>query len=215
MEEIKIGFSNCNVNIEKMFDIHDNDNVINNTNIITPAKSKPAKPKTLAAKTVSDKPQTLTYYKHGNNGILTKQHKRVDIVFRKWTEWGWIDEDVSATDFDAFFEGQPRYCNIVWKANTTILTILLQELLKQDYIENQTGLKAKSLVKNQFRKSPSSDRSRIDTAVEDKIVMTLYILDIHNPLPLRLSSENLNDFDTSDAAFMEILSGYLHSSKSV
>ena len=54
------------------------------------------------------KPMTLKYYTHGNNGVLMNQRKRVDIVYRKWIEWDWIDEETTAADFDAFFEGAPR-----------------------------------------------------------------------------------------------------------
>ncbi len=187
----------------------------NNTNAASLASLASSNPAIRAAKNASDKPQTLAYYKHGKNNILKEQHKRVHIVFRKWNEWGWIDDDTTFEDFGAFFEGHPRYCNIEWKANTTILTILLQELLKQDFIQKQTGLSAKSLVKDQFSRSPSWDRNRLDSDSWEKINISLYVINIQNPLPPRHSSEDLNDFDASDAALAAISSGLLHLTKSV
>lgn len=174
-----------------------------------PKKKAEQKPKTAA------KPLTLKYYTHGNNGRLRKQRQRVDIVFRLWNEWGWIDDATSPDDFDALFEGTPRHCNITWTANATILTILLQELIKQPYIEKQTGCSAKSLVEQQFGKTPNSDRSRLDEDAEEKIRLTLLVLDISNPLPERRSSRSEEDVDVSDAALKEVFAGQLRATKGV
>lgn len=178
--------------------------------------SSSAKPKTKrkVERKASDKPKTLKYYTHGNNGVLMKQRKRVDIVFKKWNEWGWIDEQTSPDDFDAFFEGEPRHCNITWKANTTILTILLQELLRQSYIQEQTGCAAKSLVEQQFGKTPNSDLTRLDADAKEKISLTLFILDTRNQLPERRGG-NEDEFDIQDAALREIYAGQLRSTKGI
>lgn len=160
------------------------------------------------------RPKTMKYYTHGNNGILMEQHKRVDLVFRKWNEWGWIDNQTTANDFDAFFEGESRHCNIIWTAKTTILTILLQELLKQPYIEKQTRLSAKSLVTEQFGKTANSDNSRLDNDAVEKIKLTLLILDIRNPLPERNRRNANEEVSIQDAALKEIFAGVLHASKS-
>ena len=83
------------------------------------------------------KPKTLRYYTHGNKGVLKKQGERLRLVFDKWNKWGWIDDKTSTDDFDAFFEGEPRHCNMTWKANSTVLSILIRELLEQPYIAEQ------------------------------------------------------------------------------
>ncbi|MBR3013747.1 MAG: hypothetical protein IKH69_01825 [Bacteroidaceae bacterium] len=184
-------------------------------NIYSSAKPKASKPKSHLETKASTKPMTLKYYKHGNNGVLMQQRSRVDILFRKWNEWGWIDDKTLPDDFDAFFEGEPRHCNITWTANTTILTILLQELLKQPYIEKQTGCSANSLVEQQFGKTPNSDRSRIDSCAEEKIKLTCLILDARNPLPDRRGTYSDEDYDTSDAAMQEIYAGQLRSTKGI
>ncbi|MBO7468410.1 MAG: hypothetical protein J6T94_12120 [Bacteroidaceae bacterium] len=184
----------------------------------TPPSGKKAKTNKTKKKVESQsdtKPKTLKYYKHGNNSVLMKQRKRVDIVFDKWKEWGWIDVDTNPDDFDAFFEGEPRYCNIEWKANTTILTILLQELLQQSYIQDQTGCAAKSLVKEQFRKTANSDRTRLDDDAKEKIQITLLVLDINNPLPERHTGNANDKYDIQDAALKEIFAGQLRSTKGI
>lgn len=174
------------------------------------SKSK-AKPKAKS----SGKPMTLKYYTHSNNGMLTEQRRRVLILFRKYTEWGWIDPQTSPDDFDAFFEGEPRHCNIKWKASGTILTILLQELLKRPYIEKQKGCAAKSLVMNQFGKTPNSDISRLDKDSEDRINITLLILDINNPLPEPRRRNAAEEYDIRDSALQEIFAGILRSTKGI
>ena len=184
-------------------------------NVYSSAKKKAATQNKEREKKPVGKPKTLKYYRHGNNGILMKQRKRVDIVFRKWNEWGWIDDSTSPDDFDAFFEGEPRHCNIAWMTNTTILTILMQELLKQPYIEKQTGCSAKSLVEHQFEKTPNSDKTRLDADSEEKINLTLLILDIQNPLPEGRGRNHENEFDIKDEALREIYAGKLRSTKGI
>ena len=182
-------------------------------------RPKAAKPKTNSLKKPPVKPQTLKYYNHGNNGILMKQRKRVDIVFLKFNEWGWIDNKTIPEDFDSFFEGEPRHCNITWKGNSTILTILLQELLKQPYITKQTGCSAKSMVEQQFHKTANSDRTRLDADTQDKIKLALIILDISMPLPERYgrysNDYDEDDYDIQDSALMAIYEGELRSTKRI
>ena len=182
-----------------------------------PSKKKPKtnKPKTGTGRKPSGKPMTLKYFTHGNNGMLSRQRRRVDLVFRKWNEWGWIDEETSPDDFDAFFQGVPRRCNIAWTANTTILTILLQELLRQPYIEKQTGCSAKSLVEQQFGKTANFDRSRLDADAEMRIKLTLLIFDTTNPLPERKGQNNDEEYDTQDAALQAVFAGQLRATKGI
>ena len=181
-------------------------------------RSKKAKKRGIEKPAV--KPMTLKYYTHGNNGVLMNQRKRVDIVYRKWIEWGWIDEDTTATDFDAFFEGGPRYCNLVWKKNTTVLSFLLRNLLsylnryKKKIITEQTGQSATSLVREQFGKSASFDEKRLKDEDRLRIKATVYLLDIFNPLPLRNGGGD-DDFDTSDAVLQAVLSSQLRSTKGI
>lgn len=172
---------------------------------------KTAKPK---GRKPSGKPLTMRYYTHGNNGVLMRQRRRVDIVFRKFCEWGWIGDQTTTDDFDAFFEGEPRHCNITWKANTTVLTILMQRLLEQPYIAKQTRQSPSSMVKEQFGLTPNFDRSRLVDDDIFRIKTTTYLLDIGNPLPLRKGGGD-DDNDTTDATLQAVLSGQLRKTKGI
>lgn len=213
MGDIKLDFSNCDVSIEKMFDIHDNQNVSIYNNA-PKSKTGGSRKKTEAERKPSGKPKTLKYYTHGNNGVLRKQRKRVDFVFSKWNKWGWLDDLTATNDFDAFFEGEPRHCNITWKANTTVLTLLLQKLLKQPYITEQKRQSASSMVKAQFGLTPNFDIKRLAKDDDFKIDATIYLLNIDNPLPIRKGGDD-DDYDTTDATLQAVLSGQLRFTKGI
>lgn len=194
---------------------------ITNCTFMMPAASQPSKknpktnkPKAETVRTPCGKPMTLKYYTHGNNSVLMKQRKRVDLVFNKWNKWGWIDAQTATDDFDSFFEGEPRHCNITWKANTTLLTILLQELLEQPYITKQKRQSPSSMVRGQFSLTPNFDKKRLAEDDDFKIDVTVYLLNINNPLPLRKGGED-DDYDTTDAALQAVLSGQLRSTKGI
>lgn len=162
--------------------------------------------------TANEKPLTIRYYRHGNKGIMARQRQRVDILYRKWTEWKWIDADTDPDDFDRLFEGQPRHCDIKWTGTSATLTILMQQLLEQDFIEKQTNCSAKHLVEKQFGKTPNSDRRRISQDIEEKIRISILILDTSSPLPQRNARDD-NEEDVSDAALYEVCQRQLRSTK--
>lgn len=162
--------------------------------------------------TTNEKPLTIKYYRHGNKGILARQRQRVDILYRKWTEWKWIDADTNPDDFDRLFEGLPCHCDITWTGTSATLTILMQELLNQGFIEKQTNCSAKHLVEKQFGKTPNSDRSRISKEIEEKIRISIRILDTSTPLS-QPNARNDNEDDFSDAALYEVCQGQLRSTK--
>ena len=160
-------------------------------------------------------PLTIRYFKRGSNKVLREQKYRVHVLYDACTRWGWIDPDTKPEDFDSFFEGIPRHCNIVWKGTTTILTILLQELLNQEYIERQKRCFARHLVIHQFGiKCPSSDRKRLKGDDNYKIWAFLYILNIRNPLPERSDRDEETEY-TLDAALYAIYENAMRLSKSV
>lgn len=184
-------------------------------NFYATPKARTSKVKTKDEKRSKGLPMTLKYYVHGYKGALREQQRRVSLVFRKFGEWKWIDKNTCSEDFDAFFEGNPRHCNIAWIANTTILTILLHELIQQDYIQPQTGLSAKSLVEKQFGKTPNSDRKRLDSTSDERIKLTCLILDVNNPLPEARRGDSEENYDASDEALQAIYTGLLHSTKGI
>lgn len=186
----------------------------NNMPPINESKFRAPKQKNAGKKKLGSKPKTLKYYTHGNKGILRKQGERLKLVFEKWNKWGWIDSETTTDDFDAFFEGEPRHCNMTWKVSTTILTFLLQELLKQPYITKQIKQSPSSMVREQFGLTPNFDASRLVDDDKFKIDVTVYLLDIDNPLPLRSGGDD-DDYETTDAALQAVLSGLLRPTKGV
>lgn len=177
-------------------------------------KPKATKQKKVGDNKLSGKPKTLKYYTHGNKGVLKKQGERLKIVFDKWNKWGWIDSETTTDDFDVLFEGESRHCNITWKASTTVLTFLLKGLLKQPYIAKQIRQSPSSMVKEQFGLTPNFDPSRLSGNDEFRIEVTVYLLNINNPLPL-LKGGSDDDYDITDAAFQAVLSGQLRLTKGI
>lgn len=177
-------------------------------------KPKATKQKNAGEKKLCGNPKTLKYYTHGNKGILRKQEEKVKIIFEKWTTWDWIDSETTTDDFDTLFEGEDRHCNITWKANSTVLTCLMQKLLEQPYITKQTKQSATSMVKEQFGLTPNFDQNRLADDDKFRIDLTAYLLNINNPLPLRQGGDD-NDYDTTDAALQEVLSGLLRRTKGI
>lgn len=166
-----------------------------------PKKAKP-KPKRVATETTL--PKTLKYYQHGNKGLLRKQRKRVDMLYQLWVRLGWIDRNTDPDDFDAFFEGKPRHCNITWTGNGTTLFFMLQELLLSDFIEKQTNCSASSMTREQFCKTPSADRARLNIEDVRNINLSLLILDTSIPLA-EPKGRGDEEEDTAEAGLLELL----------
>lgn len=166
-----------------------------------PKKAKP-KPKRIATETTL--PKTLKYYQHGNKGLLRKQRKRVDMLYQLWVRLKWIDRNTDPDDFDAFFEGEPRHCNIAWTGNGTTLFFMLQELLLSDFIEKQTNCSASSMAREQFGKTPSADRARLKIEDVRNINLSLLILDISIPLA-EPKGRGDEEEDTAEAGLLELL----------
>ena len=78
------------------------------------------------------------------------------MLYKFWVRLGWIDRNTDPDDFDAFFEGKPRHCNITWTGNSTRLFFMLKELLLSNFIEKQSHCSATSMVKEQFLKTPNA-----------------------------------------------------------
>lgn len=185
------------------------------TSVLSTSNNTPKRKKQKKSATVtSEKPMTIKYFKHGNKSLLRKQEERVDILYKKWTEWKWIDKDTRPEDFDRLFEGSPCHCNISWIGTSATLTILLQRLLMKSFIERQTGCSAKHLVTKQFGKTANSSKSRINTETDRRIEISILILDTNNPL-LEQNSVNAEEYDIRDAALNDVYGGLLRSTKGI
>jgi hypothetical protein len=167
-----------------------------------------AKPKKAKSKNKGKVPYTLSY----NCKNQSDRIRRLTLLMRKWQEWRWIEEPRQTDDFISLFDGEPHYCNIQWVGKGYVLTEMMKQLLSQSYITRTTGCSARSLVKNQFSKTPDNNNSRLDDEESDRIGFSLLILDYSKPLPSPDRGTS-DDLDISDAAFQEVYSGELHTTK--
>jgi hypothetical protein len=128
-------------------------------------------------------------------------------------EWKWIKEPRVADDFDHFFDGDPRNCNLEWIGKPqAILTELIKQLLEQPYMNKKTGVSARSIVMSQFGLRPSGNKERIDAQNWERIKMIVYILDYHKSLPLPKKGIN-EGYDISDLALQAVFAKDLHITK--
>lgn len=128
--------------------------------------------------------------------------RRIDAVMRMMSGWKWIEEPQKADDFQAFFSGLERNCNLKWLVPAAILTDLMKQLLKQHYIDKVKGVSARSIVMNQFGRKPDNLRKRLDEVDLNRIQWVTDVLDYNKPLPL-LQNHDDEDFDSTYMAAMQ------------
>ncbi len=167
-------------------------------------------PKQRKGKKVAEvKPYTIDY-------ICVKDQKplRLQLLRCKWVEWGWIKEVEKVEDFDDFFEGKIRDCNLIWTgANEAILYELLQTILKQTFVKKHENCSARSICIGQFKKENiRSDKSRVSEEEKMRIDLSIYLLDTTKPIPQPRSIAEKQP-DISDSALYELLIGQLHVTK--
>ena len=139
---------------------------------------------------------------------------RIDIIRRKWEEWGWIKKNTDVDDFSAFFKGTPRDCNLKWIGKLSILNMLLKELLKmKDCFGKATGLSARSIIVNQFKTSYDSHSERIDDQENIKINLSLWVLNYHEPLGLPRNNNNI--YDIRDSVMVEVYNQRMRITKDI
>ena len=115
MADLKIDFSNCDVTIEKMFDIHDNQNV-NVYNNVT--QSKAATSKGSGRKRTKDdvsrpeKQHGVKYPVFSKGSGVTNDH--IKALYRLLTARGWISTQTKEADFQRLFNGKDNDCEIIW-----------------------------------------------------------------------------------------------------
>lgn len=114
MSDLKIDFSNCEVNIEKMFDIHDNQNV-NVYNGVPKSKSasKKGRGKALADSETKPEKQHGVEYPVFSKGLgVTEDH--IKALYRLLTARGWISTQTKMVDFLRLFNGKNNDCEVIW-----------------------------------------------------------------------------------------------------
>lgn len=164
----------------------------------------------------SRKKKETKYYTLKYNCPYEKMRvKRIDAVMRMMVGWEWIEEPQNADDFQSFFNGLERNCNLVWHQSMTvaILTDLIKQLLPQHYIDKVTGVSARSIVKNQFSRTPDNNKGRVDSKNAERIQWVIDLLDFNKPLPLPHKSDEESYDNTYKAAMQAVFTNELYITK--
>lgn len=154
-------------------------------------------------------PYTL-YYLCKDDSIRVK---RIGFVRRKWEEWEWLEVNTDVTDFEHFFSGKSRDCQLIWKASNAILSLLITQLLdNKDCFGHKTGCSPRSVVINQFKKSYDTHTERVDKFNKLRIEWTVKLLNYKVSLELPQLPYHQGE-DISDRALQEIYAGNMHITK--
>ena len=113
MADLKIDFSNCDVSIEKMFDIHDNQNVhiysgVQNGREKTASKGKASNDTEIKP----EKQHGVEYPVFSKGSGVTDDH--IKALYRLLTARGWISTQTCLADFKRLFFGKSNDCEIIW-----------------------------------------------------------------------------------------------------
>lgn len=140
---------------------------------------------------------------------------RIDAVMKMMVGWKWIESPQEADDFQHFFDGLERNCNLKWHKSTTvaILTELVKRLLSQHYMTKVIGASARSIVMNQFKRTPDNNKERIDAVNLKRIQWVIDILDYNKPLPIPHRDDAEGYDNTYMAAMQAVFSKELHITK--
>lgn len=115
MAYLKIDFSNCDVKIEKMFDIHDNQNV-NVYNNVSKNKTEACKRRGCRisgdATSQQEKQHGVEYPTFSKGSGVTDDH--IKALYRHLTARSWISTQTKEADFLRLFNGEDNNCEIIW-----------------------------------------------------------------------------------------------------
>lgn len=149
MADLKIDFSNCDVHIGKMFDIHDNQNVNVYNDVRNGNKQPAAQGKAKAAThtvTRQEKQHGMEYPVFSNGTGVTDLH--IKALYMLLTARGWISTQTAEADFLRLFEGGYNDCEIIWtgqdkqgnnpatKLGKSALYVLFKEMADEGLITN-------------------------------------------------------------------------------
>lgn len=220
MSEIKIDFSNCNVSIGKMFDIHDNlnVNVYSNNEEGKTSKPKGKKKHPNVAPSKQEKQHGVDYPVFSKGSGVTDDH--IKAIYRLLTARGWISTQTCLADFKRLFSGKSSNCEIIWSGQdkqgnndaTTLGISALYVLFKKMFDEGLITTSNKALkvgpilefhfvdVEGHFLKSVSNVNTTSAKATE--VINTILKIMRMRPSPediQRLLQEDMESkFDIND-----------------
>lgn len=204
MADLKIGFSNCEVNIEKMFDIHDNQNV-NFYNSVPGRKATSNKGKEKPSKDAEAKPERqhgVEYPVFSKGSGVTDNH--IKALYRFLTARGWISTQTNEVDFKRLFNGEDNDCEIIWTGQDKLgnnkptvlgvsaLYVLFKKMADEKLIT--TGRKSTRvgpILESHFVDSEGHFLTNVSNVSSTSQNANTYIKKILEAMRMRPSSENI------------------------
>lgn len=204
MADLKIGFSNCEVNIEKMFDIHDNQNV-NFYNSVPGRKATSNKGKEKPSKDAEAKPERqhgVEYPVFSKGSGVTDNH--IKALYRFLTARGWISTQTNEVDFMRLFNGEDNDCEIIWTGQDKLgnnkptvlgvsaLYVLFKKMADEKLIT--TGRKSTRvgpILESHFVDSEGHFLTNVSNVSSTSQNANTYIKKILEAMRMRPSSENI------------------------
>ena len=205
MADLKIDFSNCDVSIEKMFDIHDNQN-INIYNTLPNGNKKPAtKGRGKSLKGTESKPERqhgVEYLVFSKGSGVTDDH--IKALYRLLTARGWISTQTCLAEFKRLFSGKSNDCEIIWTGHdklgnnepTTLGVSALYVLFKKMADEGliTTGSKANrvgTILETHFVDTEGHFLTSVSNVSKSSEKANAYIERILQTMRMRPSSEDI------------------------
>lgn len=203
MADIKFDFNNCDVSIEKMFDIHDNQNVEIYNNMPKGKTTGIKKNGGNSAQNAASKPELqhgVEYPVFSKGPGVTDDH--IKALYRLLTARGWISTQTKEGDFLRLFSGRSNDCEIIWtsqdklgdnkptKLGVSALYVLFKDMFDEGLITTSSkAQKVGPILEMHFVDTDEHFLTNVSNVSTTSAKANDYILLIKNTMRMRPSSE--------------------------
>ena len=203
MSDIKFDFSNCDVSIEKMFDIHDNQKVEIYNNMPNSKINGTKKGKGNSSSTTTQKPELqhgVEYPVFSKGSGVTDDH--IIALYRLLTARGWISTQTKEVDFLRLFSGKSNDCEIIWtgqdklgdnkpiKLGVSALYVLFKGMYDESRITTSSkAQKVGPILEMHFVDTDGHFLTNVSNVRKTSAKAYVYIQLIKNTMRMRPSSE--------------------------
>lgn len=203
MSDIKFDFSNCDVSIEKMFDIHDNQKVEIYNNMPNSKINGTKKGKGNSSSTTTQKPELqhgVEYPVFSKGSGVTDDH--IIALYRLLTARGWISTQTKEVDFLRLFSGKNNDCEIIWtgqdklgdnksiKLGVSALYVLFKDMYDESRITTSSkAQKVGPILEMHFVDTDGHFLTNVSNVSKTSEKAYVYIQLIKNIMRMRPSSE--------------------------
>lgn len=205
MADIKFDISNCNFSINKMFDIHDNQNVEIYNNMPkskTSGSKKSGGNSAQIAATKREKQHGVEYPVFSKGNGVTDDH--IKALYRLLTARGWISTQTKEVDFLRLFSGKSNDCEIIWtgqnqlgdneptKLGVSALYVLFKNMFDQELISTSSkAQKVGPILEMHFVDTNGHFLTNVSNTSKTSAKAYDYIKQILKIMMMRPSSEDI------------------------